>query len=551
MRGDVDVVVIGSGSGGMAAATALAQAGKRVLVLEQHYLPGGWCHSFELGGHHFSPGVHYVGGLEPGGRLREVYEGLGVDLTFHELNPDGYDHLQVGDERFDIPRGHDAIVARYKDRFPHEAAGIDAYFRYMARAAGELDAISERVGLLDHLMLPWRTRYLVRWGMMRLKPYMDKWLNDPLLKAFLTLQAGDYALAPSEAPMILHAAIHAHYMNGAFYPRGGGRAIPKAFIKALRANGGDIQVRSRVSRIVVENNTVRGVELEDGTSISAPVVVSNADPHITYAELVGHENIPVKLSRKLDRTRWSMSCLSLFMAADLGEDPAGLDSGNYWYADSTDLNGMYEQARDPTALDEADAIPGTFVTVPTLKDRTAQRGGIHTLESFVFVPWETTARWADSDPHDRPPAYLDFKERMMDKMVAVAEKVIPGLSDALVFRDLGTPITNRFYCGGHQGHMYGADHTRDQIGPFAFDSDSPIDGLYLCGASTLSHGVSGAAISGLQTAGQVLGVRCDTLLTGRGTVTTLLASDVPIPNRGPRAGEPVVADRLGASFVER
>jgi phytoene dehydrogenase-like protein len=105
----VDTVVIGSGAGGMACAVALANAGERVLVLEQHYLPGGWCHSFSLEGYHFSPGVHYIGTVQPGGVMAELYRGLGVsaDLEFLELNPDGFDHVRLGSFQFDIPAGRD------------------------------------------------------------------------------------------------------------------------------------------------------------------------------------------------------------------------------------------------------------------------------------------------------------------------------------------------------------------------------------------------------------------------------------------------------------
>ena len=73
-----DTIVIGSGAGGLGAAVALSNLGQKVLVLEQHYLPGGWCHTFALEGHKFSPGVHYIGQLQEGGRMRSMLEGLGV-----------------------------------------------------------------------------------------------------------------------------------------------------------------------------------------------------------------------------------------------------------------------------------------------------------------------------------------------------------------------------------------------------------------------------------------------------------------------------------------
>src|SRR3954471_7658426 len=123
---DFDAIVIGSGAGGLTAAVALQQAGLRTLVLEQHYAPGGWCHSFTLEGHRFSPGVHYIGELGPGGRMRNVYEGLGVsgDLEFCELNPDGYDHLRIAGQRFDMPKGREALTAGSQSDFPRKNAAF-------------------------------------------------------------------------------------------------------------------------------------------------------------------------------------------------------------------------------------------------------------------------------------------------------------------------------------------------------------------------------------------------------------------------------------------
>src|SRR4051812_35060623 len=135
-----DTIVIGSGSGGLTAAVALARAGQHVLVLEQHYLPGGWCQSFSLGGYHFSPGVHYIGELGPGGTTRRLYEGLGLahELAFCELNPDGIDHVLFGGDRFDIPRGFERYMARLVARFPHEREGLTRYFDTIRRINADL-----------------------------------------------------------------------------------------------------------------------------------------------------------------------------------------------------------------------------------------------------------------------------------------------------------------------------------------------------------------------------------------------------------------------------
>ena len=89
---EFDAIVIGSGAGGLASAVCLAKAGQKVLVLEQHYVPGGWCHSFHLHGQRFSPGVHYVGLLDEGQSTNDLYKGLGIanDLVFFRMNKNAY-----------------------------------------------------------------------------------------------------------------------------------------------------------------------------------------------------------------------------------------------------------------------------------------------------------------------------------------------------------------------------------------------------------------------------------------------------------------------------
>ena len=235
---DWDAVVIGSGIGGLGAAVALSNLGQKVLVLEQHYLPGGWCHTFALEGHKFSPGVHYIGQLQEGGRMRTLLEGLGVggDIEFMELNPDGFDHIVFRDETFDIPCGEESFQQRLIERFPDEHKGIRRYFRLMKKVdAGLQLAMSNKLrGIRGKLRLLVQAPSFVFSGLKPLSQVIDRYIRDPKLKAILESRAGDHGLSPDQVPFLQHVAIDCHYWNGAWFPKGGGGAIPRFHQAAQR-----------------------------------------------------------------------------------------------------------------------------------------------------------------------------------------------------------------------------------------------------------------------------------------------------------------------------
>ena len=514
---DWDTIVVGSGIGGLGGAIALSNLGQKVLVLEQHYLPGGWCHTFALEGHKFSPGVHYIGQLQEGGHMRTLLEGLGVGggIEFMELNPDGFDHIVFEDETFDIPCGQEKFQQRLIERFPNEESGIRQYFSVMKKVDHGLSLVAGARGFWGKLMLLLRAPAFIFSGMKPAAQIIDRYINDRRLKAILESRAGDHGMSPDKVPFLQHVAIDAHYWDGAWFPKGGGGAIPRAFISRLKRNGGEIRTRTSVERILIEGTgderRAVGVRLADGEEIRAKAVLSNADVWVTYNELVGKNHISESLANRVQNLKPSLTALSLFMAADIDAEALGLDSGNYWIIADSDVAATYRQAEDDDLTGDG-PFAGGFLTVTTKKDPSKMHAGLHSMEAFTFVSYDAFERWKDTTLGDRPNDYEAFKEHLTNRMLDTLEIVIPNLRDHLKLCELGTPLTNDFYVNSYRGNLYGQAKSMSQIGPGAPRIRTEIKGLYHCGQSTNAHGVLGALATGVIAAAKISGKTMDELL---------------------------------------
>ncbi len=509
-----DTIIIGAGAGGLAAAICLAREGQKVVVLEQHDVPGGWCHSFYLDGHRFTPGVHYVGLLGEGEATNDLYRGLGIanDLVFFRMNPDGYEHVRIGDERFDFPSNFDELVARLSDRFPKERKRIHKYLNLIKKASEELYSLPYIKGFWQKLTLPYRTRHFGKYGLFTLRRVINWHIKDPLLKNILNIQCGDHGVQPRRAAFILHSALMYHYFQGAYYPMGGGGALIKAMTNAVKKYGGAIRTSTAVKNILLEGDIQKraiGVALENGGRLFADRIVSNADVGITYDQLIGRENLSGKLQKKLARTKYSCTSLMLFLTVDMDVRKAGLDSGNIWMMPNRDADEVYD-ALMREDITQGDAFEGMFISCTSLKDPASFDGKHHTIEAITYINYKAFERFKDENDQ-RSRAYLDFKELLTQKMINGLELAVPGIRNHIVHQELGTPITNEHYINTTEGNVYGTEKSLKHIGPFAFKAKSEIENLYLCGSSILSHGVAGASHSGVDTAALILGRHADAL----------------------------------------
>ena len=512
---DIDAIIIGSGAGGLSAAICLSKAGQRVMVLEQHDVPGGWCHSFYLNGHRFSPGVHYIGLLGEGESTRILYEGLGIanDLVFFRMNPKGYEHCFIGEERIDLPGNINELSTTLGLRFPKEKKRIDHYLKLVRNVSRQIQLIPKISGFWDNITIPFRTKHMGKYALFSLKRVINWHIKDPLLQKVLNIQWGDHGLAPSRASFPLHCAVMDHYFNGGYYPMGGGAAIVKAMTKTLQKNGGTIRTGTAVKSIILEGDKKRkaiGVELENGEKLYASKIISNADPGITYLKLVKEQNLSKKLLKKLKKTKYSCSSLMLFLTVDMDVRKLGMDSGNIWLMDNRDMDLIYEEM---TAVDISggNVFPGLFISCTTLKDPTSFDGKHHSLEVITYINPDAFSKF-NNEHKQRSTEYLEFKEILTSKMINTLESALPGIKDHIVHKELGTPVTNKHYLNATRGSVYGTEKSFGQIGPFAFKAKSEIKNLYMCGASIQSHGVAGSSYSGVQTAATILNCRQDDLI---------------------------------------
>lgn len=509
-----DTIIIGSGAGGLACAICLAERGQKVLVLEQHDVPGGWCHSFYLNGHRFTPGVHYVGLLGEGETTSDLYKGLGIanDLVFFRMNPDAYEHVRIGDTKFDFPANFDRLVARLSERFPEEKKNISAYLNMTQRVSRELYSIPYFKGFWQKLIMPYKTRYFGKYSLFTLSRVIGWFIKDPLLKKILNIQCGDHGVAPNKVPFLLHSALMYHYYKGGYYPMGGGGALIKSMTNAIRKHKGEVRTSAGVAKIILEGDRKKkavGVVLENGQKLYADHIVSNADVGITYNQLVGRENLSKRLQRKLSKTKYSCTSLMLFLTVDMDLKRAGVDSGNIWLMPDRGANDFYEEIFSGN-IDEGHAFEGMFISCTTLKDPSSFDGKHHCIEAITFVDYKTFEEFERSD-QERSQKYLELKERLTQKMINGVDKAIPGIREHIVHQELGTPLTNKYYINTTKGNVYGTEKSLFHIGPFAFRAKSEIENLYLCGSSILSHGVAGASHSGVDTAARILGCTPDEL----------------------------------------
>ncbi|MBS1839099.1 MAG: NAD(P)/FAD-dependent oxidoreductase, partial [Actinobacteria bacterium] len=307
-----------------------------------------------------------------------------------------------------------------------------------------------------------------------------------------------------------------HYMRGAYYPEGGGQMIPARLVQVVEAHGGEVRTLTPVRRIIVEEGRAVGVELEDGSTIRADLVVSNADHTRTVLDLVGEEHwdpATVRWTREATMTL-GLVCVYLVLDVDLADGP----NTNYFVFPTYESEALYA-GLDRGEIDPAAGI-FAYVAMASRKDPDNPHlcpSGQTNLQIMTLAPrgldwWGVDVSPADGGRYRRNVDYLERKSAITEALLDAGDRVLAhhlggrSLRDHVVFMETATPMSHERYTRSTGGTSYGYLHSPEQSGMHRPAHRTEIDGLWLVGANTTSgHGVAGAMVGGANCAGEILG----------------------------------------------
>ncbi len=482
-----DAIVIGAGIGGLAAAGVLARLGRRVLVLEQHRVPGGLMQSFRRGPWSWDVGLHVAGEMGDagmGGRLLSALAGRRVGWTRIDAP---YDQVLFEDgDRVELPSGMGRLRASLHRRFPAEREGLDRYFALSRRAAAAMRDLFLARPISSGRRRPAGDEE--RLALATTGEVLDSVTRDPRLRCALSVQWRFYGSPPRESAFGVHAMLQRHFRGGAYYPEGGAMSLPRALAAGLAEVGGWTRTGADVASILVERSAARGVRLASGEELRSNVVISAAGA-LNTVNLLPPEERHREWARSIGALPPSLTHLALNVGFRGDIAAAGASRSNLWLVGRDPEQEAWSMEEPPDAA---------YASFPSLKDggdRPAD--GAHTAELLTLVRWDAFRRWAGTRWRRRDADYEATKRSLADQLLELLLRRLPRLRPLVAHVDLSTPLSMTHFVRAVDGASYGLASTPARYRNPWLRPRTPVRGLYLAGSDVALVGLMGALTGGL------------------------------------------------------
>jgi len=501
---EVDAVIIGAGLGGLSCAAAFARQGFKPIVLEQHSVPGGYASTFKRpGGFVFDVSLHSttvgerngIHNLIPGFPEIKDVEFVPHPSLYRAIFPD-YD--------FRVPQKNlKEYIEMLVGYFPDEKQGIEGIFEDMEGLATDINKYSRAGGQVDMSTFPQEFPYLFKsfnktWGAIA-----DARIKHPKLKAIISSLWGYFGLPPSKLSCYYYALPTIGYLKeGGYYPIGRSQKISDALVKFIEDRGGKVKLKTRVEKILTKDHSAYGVKTEDGTEFKGKVVVSNANAYDTFLKMMDEKDHLKDYLAKFEGYSVSLSCFQVFLGLKkdlVGE--VGIEDSEIFFSPGYDDEAAYK-----AFLDADMENPGYGMMLYDNVYKGYSPEGKNTINILVLQGYKHWEKYEADYRRGNKKEYRAEKERMAEILIKkVEESVLPGLSEAVEVKEIGTPLTNWRYTRNYRGAIYGWDQTMNNSGANRLPHATPIKNLYLAGAWTQpGHGYGAVIPSGLECFAEIM-----------------------------------------------
>ncbi|MBM4053157.1 MAG: NAD(P)/FAD-dependent oxidoreductase [Planctomycetes bacterium] len=437
-----DVIVIGAGIAGLICAAFLSKSGKKVLLVEQHFIPGGYCTSFKRKGFHFDAAVHHIGGCGKWSVVGRCFKTLGIEMDFYHLDP--MDNLVFPSFSIEIPADLDEYQLRLQTRYPHESDNIKIFFQdfiklYRATFNNEKSQIIEKYKDMTY-------------GMM-----LDHFFDDSELKMVLSGQWGYIGLPPSKASALAMSQMMINYLkDGAYFPKGGTQEFANAIFRKFIDFGGHVMLSSKVKKILINKKFIAGVKLDNGKEIHSRVVVSNIDARQTFYDLMDDNDVDVVYRKKIEGMKESCTFFLLYLGIGKGIDLGNLKRG--FYLSGSDYDSMENE--------------WLYISVPTKICPTLAPQNKQIVSLVVYKKDNFYKNVTD---------WKLLKQNMITNTLERLEGYLPDIKKYIEVIEAATPKTLERYTLNTNGAAYGWAVSTDQIWDQRLSPTTPVGGLYLTG----------------------------------------------------------------------
>jgi len=483
-----DVIIVGSGLGGLLCAYILSKEGYQVCVLEKNHQIGGCLQTFSREGICFDTGMHYIGSLDEGQILYKFFKYFGLleKLQLAKLDENGFDKITLNNQHFNYAMGYEKFENSLKNDFPNDTHAITSY-------VNKIKEISKASPLYNLQEIGNNNLINTEYVKSSVTNYIQSLTPNITLQNVLTGTNPLYAGVKQKTPLYIHALINNFYIQSAWRIVNGSHQIAEILEQSIKANGGTVCTRSEVQQLLFENDQLKYAELTNGDRIEAKYFISNTHPVSTLKML----NTP--LIRNIYRERINnlsntISNFTLYLV--FKKDTFRYLNYNHFYYSQNDAWSAAEYTQDdwPRNL--------LFMNqARTSKDEYADSALL-----IAYMHFDEVKKWENTTVGKRGNEYKEFKQKKAEILLKKIEELYPGINSCIKSYYTSSPLTYRDYTATKDGSMYGIMRDCNAPAQTIIGQRTKISNLFLTGQNINSHGILGVTIGAILTCAELMDI---------------------------------------------